>query len=64
MAIPQACKEAAIHDIPIETRDDIIAGKDILYIFGEVRYRDAFGQNHQTKFGMMVHRGTYLVWGK
>lgn len=39
----------------------IASGKSRIYVWGEVRYTDAFGQDRWTKFRMML-QGRGLVW--
>jgi len=37
-----------------EENDGITAGKMAIYVFGEVRYRDVFGNSHTTKYRYMI----------
>jgi hypothetical protein len=52
-------------EIPEETVSKLLAKQYFLYCFGEVRYRDAFGKTHSTKFRVMIddiQSGSILIY--
>jgi hypothetical protein len=42
--------------------DEIRAGREVLFVSGYVRYRDVFGRNHETRYGLRYRAAE--VWNR